>query len=93
MKNVLIKINSTLLTLSLVNKRDDKNLNNTNIIDTKELLFSLSYIKDNIDLVTSFLSTIIIKNKVDKIRVNNIELTTLTLDLIHDVKSIKKLLI
>ena len=93
MKNVLIKINSTLLTVSLVKKRDDKNLNNTNIIDTKELLFSLSYIKDNIDLVTSFLSTIIIKNKVDKIRVNNIELTTLTLDLIHDIKSIKKLLI
>lgn len=93
MNNILIKINNTLLTISLVNKRDNKNLNNTNIIDTKELLFSKSYIKDNIELVSSFLNTIILKNKIDKVRVNNIELTTLTLDLIHNSTIIKKLLI
>ena len=93
MKNILIKINSTLLTISLVNKRDNKNLNNTNIIDTKELLFSTSYIKENIELVSSFLNTIILKNKIDKVRVNNIELTTLTLDLIKNSNTIKKLLI
>ncbi len=93
MKNILIKINSTLLTISLVNKRDNKNLNNTNIIDTKELLFSYEYIRDNIELVSSFINTIILKNKVDKVRVNNIELTTLTLDLIHNSTTIKKLLI
>ena len=93
MKNILIKINSTLLTISLVNKRDNKNLNNTNIIDTKELLFSYEYIRDNIELVSSFINTIILKNKVDKVRVNNIELTTLTLDLIHNSSTVKKLLI
>ena len=93
MNNILIKINSTLLSISLVNKNEDKNLNNTNIIDTKELLFSYSYIKDNIELVSSFLNTIIIKNKVDKIRVNNLELVVLTLDIIKDIKSIKKILI
>ena len=93
MKNILIKINSTLLTISLVNKKENKNLNNTNIIDTKELLFSTSYIKENIELVSSFLNTIILKNKIDKIRVNNIELTTLTLDLIKNSNTIKKLLI
>lgn len=93
MNNILIKINNTLLTISLVNKRDNKDLNNTNIIDTKELLFSKSYIKDNIELVSSFLNTIILKNKIDKVRVNNIELTTLTLDLIHNSTIIKKLLI
>ena len=63
MNNILIKINNTLLTISLVNKKENKNLNNTNIIDTKELLFSKSYIKDNIELVSSFLNTIILKNK------------------------------
>ena len=93
MNNILIKINSTLLTLSHVKSKENKNLNNTNIIDTKELLFSYSYIKDNIELVSSFLNTIIIKNKIDKVRVNNIELTTLTLDLLKDIKNIKKLLI
>ena len=93
MNNILIKINSTLLTLSHVKSKENKNLNNTNIIDTKELLFSYSYIKDNIELVSSFLNTIIIKNKIDKVRVNNIELTTLTLDLLKDIRNIKKLLI
>ena len=93
MNNILIKINNTLLTISLVNKRDNKDLNNTNIIDTKELLFSKSYIKDNIELVSSFLNTIILKNKIDKVRVNNLELTTLTLDLRHNSPTIKKLLI
>ena len=93
MNNILIKINNTLLTISLVNKKEKKNLNNTNIIDTKELLFSESYIKDNIELVSSFLNTIILKNKIDKVRVNNIELTTLTLNLIYNTTTIKKLLI
>ena len=93
MNNILIKVNSTLLTLSHVKTKEKKNLNNTNIIDTKELLFSYQYIKDNLELVSSFLNTIIIKNKIDKVRVNNIELTTLTLDLIENSKNIKKLLI
>ena len=93
MNNILIQINNTLLTISLVNKKENKNLNNTNIIDTKELLFSESYIKDNIELVSSFLNTIILKNKIDKVRVNNIELTTLTLNLIYNSTTIKKLLI
>lgn len=93
MNNILIKVNSTLLTLSHIKTKENKNLNNTNIIDTKELLFSYQYVKDNLELVSSFLNTIIIKNKIDKVRVNNIELTTLTLDLIQNSKSIKKLLI
>ena len=93
MNNILIKVNSTLLTLSHIKTKENKNLNNTNIIDTKELLFSYQYVKDNLELVSSFLNTIIIKNKIDKVRVNNIELTTLTLDLIQNSKNIKKLLI
>lgn len=93
MNNILIKVNSTLLTLTCVKSKENKNLNNTNIIDTKELLFSYQYIKDNLELVSSFLNTIIIKNKIDKVRVNNIELTTLTLDLIKNSNNIKKLLI
>ena len=93
MNNILIKINSSLLTFTIVKKKEEKNLNNTNIINTKELLFSLDYIKYNLELVSSFLNTIIIKNNVDKVRVNNIELTTLVLDLINKNNNIKKMLI
>ena len=93
MNNILVKVNASLITFSSVNKTDKSNLNNTNIIDTKELLFSYDYIKDNIDLVSSFLNTIIIKNKIDKVRINNLKLTTLILDLINNSNQIKKLLI
>jgi len=93
MNNVLIKVNSSLLTFTIVKKKDERNLNNTNIINTKELLFSIDYIKYNIELVSSFLKTIIIKNNIDKVRVNNIELVVLVLDLINKIDNIKKMLI
>ena len=93
MNNILIKVNSNLLTFTIVNKKDDRNLNNTNIIDTKELLFSIDFIKYNIDLVSSFLNTVIIKHNIDKVRVNNIEIVTLVLDLINSMSNIKKILV
>ena len=93
MNNILIKVNSSLLTVSSVKTKDTTDLNKTNIIDTKELLFSEVYVKDNLELVGSFLNTIILRNKIDKIRINTIELTTLILDLLNYSSSIKKLLI
>ncbi len=93
MNNILIKVNSNLLTLSHVTKKEDKNLNNTNIIDTKELLFSYQYIIDNLDLVSSFLNTIILKNNISKIRVSNIEIVSISLDLIKNSKTITQMLI
>ena len=91
--NILIKVNSSLLTFSHTLDKNKRNLNNTNIINTKELLFSIDYIKDNIELVGSFLNTVIIKNKINKVRVDNIEITPLALDIIRQSKSITKLLI
>ena len=63
MNNILIKVNSTLLTLSHVKSKENKNLNNTNIIDTKELLFSYQYVKDNLELVIEVLDNNEITNK------------------------------
>ncbi len=91
MNNVLIKISSNLLTFSLT-KKNNEDLNNTNIISTKELYFDLYYIKDNKELVTSFLNTIIIKNNIDKIRIDNISIVCLVLDLVNNI-NIKKILV
>ena len=93
MNNILIKVTSTLLTISSVKNKDKTNLNNTNIIDTKELLFSYDYIKDNLELVGSFLNTIVLKNKINKVRVSNINIVALTLDILNYIPSLKKLLI
>ena len=91
MNNILIKISSNLLTFSLT-KKNNEDLNNTNIISTKELYFDLYYIKDNIELVSSFLNTIIIKNNIDKVRIDNINIVCLVLDLVNN-SNIKKILI
>ena len=92
MNNILIKISSNLLTFNSV-KKNYENLNNTNIIDTKKLVFSHDYINENKELVNSFLNTIIIKNKIDRIRIDDISLCTIALDLINNNSNIKKLVI
>lgn len=91
MNNILIIISSNLLTFSLT-KKNNEDLNNTNIISTKELYFDLDYIKENIELVSSFLNTIIIKNNIDKVRIDNIIIVCLVLDLVNN-SNIKKILI
>lgn len=91
MNNILIKISSNLLTFSLT-KKNNEDLNNTNIISTKELYFDLDYIKENIELVSSFLNTIIIKNNIDKVRIDNLIIVCLVLDLVNN-SNIKKILI
>ncbi len=93
MNNILLKISSDLLTISYAKKSTDKNLNNTNIIDTKNLLFSYEYILENMELVSSFLNTVLIKNNISKVKVNNIELVSLTLDLLSINNTIKNMLI
>ena len=93
MNNILIKINSSLLTFTIVKNKENKNLNNTNIIDTKKLVFSHDYIFENKELVISFLNTIIIKNKIEKVRVNDISLCVIALDLINNSSCVKKLMI
>ena len=50
---------------------DEKGLNNTNIIDTKELRFSPEYIRENSDLVSTFLNVIILKNNITTCIINS----------------------
>lgn len=49
---------------------DKKGLNNTNVINTKDLNFSFEYIKTNSELVATFLNVIIIKNNITKCIIN-----------------------
>ena len=65
---IVFKINKNILSVSLYKKElPYENLNNTNVIDTKEIIFSEDYINENIDLVSSFLNVIIIKREVNKV--------------------------
>ena len=70
-----------------------EDLNKTNVIDTKELVFSDIYIKNNLDLVSSFLNVIIIKRKINTACVKDFELTSVVLDIIKTIPDITNLII
>lgn len=91
--NIIIKISKDLLSISLLKKKVTKDLNKTNIIDTKELIFSKNYIQDNLELVSSFLNVIILKNKIKNARINDEEIIGTSIDLINNIPSIVKLYI
>lgn len=68
-------------------------MNKTNVIDTKELVFSDVYIKNNLELVSSFLNVIIIKRKINTVCIRDFELITVILDIINTIPNITNLII
>jgi len=91
--NVIIKVSKDLLSISKLEKNKKTDLNKTNVIDTKELVFSLKYIEDNLELVSSFINVIVIKNKVKQARINDAEIISIIVSLINSIPSITKLYI
>ena len=88
----MFKISSNVLFAQILNKDMPKeDLNKTNIIDTRELVFSEYYIKQNLDLVSSFLNVIIIKRKLSKVIVKDFEIIGPVLDIIKSIPNIKEL--
>ncbi|MDD4188416.1 MAG: class B sortase [Bacilli bacterium] len=94
MDKIRFKITKNLLTVSILKKDTIKeDLNNTNIIDTKQLVFSKDYILDNLDLVSSFLNVIIIKREVKKVSIRDYSIISLIIKLINEIPSIEELYI
>lgn len=88
MNKIVFKIVKNEIIVSLLNKDFKENLNNTNVINTKETYFSINYINENGELVSSFLNVIIIKNNIHKFIVNNEEATLITLKIIKNINKI-----
>jgi len=93
MNKIVFKISKNNLTISNYNKDIKEDLNNTNIINTKEIYFSTDYIKENLELVSSFLNVIIIKQKVNMVTIKDYNTISITLDIINLIPSIKELII
>ena len=91
MFNIVFKIVKNEIIVSLLNKDFKENLNNTNVINTKETYFSINYINENVELVSSFLNVIIIKNNIHKFIVNNEEATLITLKIIKNINKIDEI--
>ena len=90
----IFKISKDSITIS-EDKRtiDKKGLNNTNVIDTKELKFSPEYILTNSELVASFLNVVIIKYNISKCIINTTNNLDLLVGLVNYWEKINELVI
>lgn len=90
--NIVFKLSKDTIYISAIKKEVDyKSLNNTNIIDLKELKFSTEYIRENFELVSNFLGVAIIKKNITNAQINNIDIAKISLDLINEWSHITKL--
>lgn len=91
--NIIFKISKDTIIINEIKKEVDyKSLNNTNIIDIKELKFTVEYIKENFELVSNFLSVIIIKKNIKIAQINTVNASSVCLDLIKEWKQINTII-
>lgn len=94
MMKIVFKVNGNCINAyKLIKDTPKEDLNKTNVIDTKELVFSDVYIKNNLELVSSFLNVIIIKRKINTVCIRDFELITIILDIINTIPNITNLII
>ena len=74
-------------------EKDVKNVNleNTNVIDISELKFSVDYILNNFDMLSTFLSVSCLKNNINVAIIKNVEIAQTILKLISSIGIIKKI--
>ncbi|MCM1370335.1 MAG: class B sortase [Clostridium sp.] len=91
MNEVLILIKNNTIIFSTYTKTIEKqNLNNTNIINKKNLKFSEEYIIGNIELVSSFFNLVILKSNINSAVIKNIEIAETILTLLKYLPKITK---
>lgn len=91
--NIVFKLTKDTIIISQIKKDvNQENLNNTNIIDVKDLKFSIDYIKENFELVSNFLNVIIIKKNIENVQIMNMDIALLILDLVNTWEHINKVI-
>ena len=70
-----------------------KTLMNTNVISNDELIFSDSYLKSNIGIMSSFLTEIVKDKKISKLVIEEFDIIPIVLDITNPIKYITKLYI
>jgi sortase B len=99
MKKVLISLNNETINIKykIDKTKEDKDLTktlmNTNIISNDELIFSENYLKNNINIMTSFLNEIIKDKKICKLIIEDYDIIPITLNITNNIKYITKLYI
>ena len=90
MNKILISVEKDCISFSKYNRNvSEENLNNTNVIDVKSLKFTEEYIIENLELVTTFVNLIVLKFKLNKAIVKNVEIGETTLKLLKNISNVK----
>jgi sortase B len=94
MNKVSVVIHNGYISFSKFNKSiNGIDLNNTNVIDTKNIKFTEDYILDNLDLVSAFLNLIVVKTDTKKVKINNLNIAETVLKLIKNLSVIEEIVI
>lgn len=90
--NLSFKLSGNNIIISKIKRNvEQKNLNNTNVINLKELKFSYSYILENLELVSSFLNVTIIKSNIENAVISTNDIAPISLKLINTWEHIKNI--
>ena len=90
--NLSFKLSGNNIIISKIKRNvEQKNLNNTNVINLKELKFSYSYILENLELVSSFLNVTIIKSNIENVVISTNDIAPISLKLINTWEHIKNI--
>ncbi len=90
--NIVFKLSKNTIIVSEIKKDVNyKSLNNTNVINLKELKFSLAYIHENFELVSNFINLVIIKNNITTFQINNMDIAPISIKIANECSQVKKL--
>lgn len=92
MNKISIIIHNGYITFNKFNKSiSEDNLNNTNVIDVKNIKFTEQYILENIDLVSAFLNLVILKSEVKKVKIKSLDISETILKLLKTLSIIEEI--
>lgn len=92
MKKIMILVQKDCVLFSKYNRDiSEENLNNTNVIDVKNLKFTEEYILENMELISTFLNLIFLKFNVNKVIIKNLEIAEIVLQVISKLSIIKEI--
>jgi len=92
MNKLLIMVEKEYISFSKYNRNiNEENLNNTNVINVKNLKFTEEYILENLDLVSTFLNLIFLKFKLNSVVVKNIEIGETVLKVLEKIELAKNI--
>ena len=92
MNKILILIEKNSICFSKYNRKiEEANLNNTNVINIKNLKFTEEYILENMDLVSAFINLVVLKFNINRAIIKNNEISETVLNLVKLIDSIKNI--